>query len=185
MKKIVNYERKKLNIFIFSSSIVFALALIIDILNLPPFIDEKNLVFNVVHFATNRTIIPYYTNYPTFYSCFIAIPIYFVFSIVYFLKGYPVGEITDVHFLKFVFMENQLLLFWVARMISIILSLSTFILLLKYASRRYGSVPSIIAAALIIFDPLNIYFTYSRFALPEILITFLLFTVILLCLKYI
>ena len=159
--------------------------LLFMIFNKPPFVDEKNLTYNIFYFAINRTFIPLYANYPTFYSYFIAIPCYFVLLIAFFIKGYPLEGLNDPYFLQFVFFQHDQLLFYTSKMISLLLVFTTFFIIWKSAKHCYGRFVALLSLLILFLDPVSEYFMHAQYALPEILITLLIFVIMIMCLKYI
>jgi len=164
-------------------SILYVFFLALNSIHLPPFIDEKNILSNVVHFAVERTCIPQYVNYPTFSGYFFALPVYLACLLSSWLRGYPFDGFADSAFLKFIFYQDRFLVFDVARGMSMILSGVILFTIMRQA-RKEGVACVVTTVLILILDPWERYFVLSRYALPDILVTFLIVTVFFLCLRY-
>ena len=138
------------------------------------FADELNLICNPFRFLTKATILPYYTNYPTFYSYLITLPISIVALIIYFINKYPLSGLSDPLFIEFVLQENYVTLTKTARLLTVMIAITILIIIFYYCYKNYGRLCALLAATILTLDPLTIYFQHSRFALPDILVAFLI-----------
>ncbi|MGB3112665.1 MAG: glycosyltransferase family 39 protein, partial [Candidatus Omnitrophota bacterium] len=180
----VTVKASKSTLLILTACLISLTVLILDSLNLPTFIDEISFLLNVKYFAQYGTFIPFYTKYPTLYSYIIAVPVYFVFLVFYFVKGLPLNGLGDTAFLRFVFYENLIMWNWVSRCITMLFSVATLTMVLKRAIKKYGPMAFFTTAAILVLDPFGVYMDLSRFGLPDIPMTFFVTAAMFLCLSY-
>lgn len=169
---------KKLH-FLTIICIVYFFILILDSFFLHTFQDEASFLSNVMFFASHRTALPFYTNYPTLYSYLISPFIYVAYLINYFINDYPLEGLRDPFFFEFIFQQHVLLWTWIARALSIFCSLTIVCLIFNVARKRFGERVALFSTALLILDPWGYYIYLSHMALadifPALLLTYCFF----------
>jgi len=153
-------------------------------LNLYEFSDEKSFLQNVESFVKNKNIIPVYTNYPTFFSYIITIPIYLTYILSILLKGFPISSFQDIILFDFIFTEFTGNWLKVSRLISMLFSIITIAIILTKSIQRYSIHCIVMIATLLICDPFGIYFSHAIYGLPDVPVACMVTLSIFLCYQY-
>jgi|GEM_PF-4041493 len=139
----------------------------------PMFMDEYSFLRNVAHFAQQRTLVPVYTRYPTLYSYLIAGPAYLAYLAAYVARGYPWAGIHDASFLRFFFAENKMVGIWAARVVTMLFSAGTVVLMGRELCKT-GSLPALlIGLAILVLDSTGVFRHLSSHGLADVPMTFL------------
>ena len=154
----------KLTLIISAICLILLAILALDSLNLPTFTDEISFLLNVKYFAQHKTLTPLYVHYPSLFSYIISIPVYLSFLIFYLIKGFSLQGLTDVAFLKFLYYENLIIWNSVSRLVTMMFSIATLVLILKRAAQKYGSIAFFVAASLLALDPFGIYRSFPAWS---------------------
>ncbi len=158
---------------------------VLDGVRIPLFIDEVPILYNVAHFVKEQTLIPTHFNYPTFFSYLIAIPVMAVFVLFYVVSGFPLSGLTDAPWMGFLFSSKLSLLAYGGRIVSLVFSLGTVYLIIRYGRRRFGLVAGLWAGIILCIDPFGGRFlAYSRYCLPDVTAVFLVTLGMVLCFQY-
>jgi len=138
----------------------------------PAFMDELNFINNVRTFFLDRTILPSYTNYPTFFSYLISIPVIITYFISFVILGFPLEGLTDRVLLEFVFDEHLNIWIWVSRSITMVFALAVVVMVLKQSLNKFGLWAMLITASFFVFDPFGYFLKQTRYGLPDVVVAF-------------
>ncbi len=164
---------------------LYALALFLDGRQEPAYCDEGSFLRNVGHFAMFRTAEPVFTNYPTFYSYFLAGPIYLVYCIYYvFVRRFPLEGLFDWQLFAVVFRGDTDIWLWVGRSISILCAAGTLALVYRYCVTRLSRPALMLALGFLVSSPYYFYMQYARYALPDVPIAFLVTLILFMAVRY-
>ena len=131
------------------------------------FMDESITTFtNVIHFIKEKTIIPIFVEYPTFFSYLAIIPTCIGALILYI--GGILPSIFDITILA---QLDSILPYLPARIISAIFGLATILLLFNIGQTFFTRQTGLIAAVFIVFSKLYVH--RAGYALPDMTMIFL------------
>ena len=151
---------------------VLAAGIVIRLLDgwhIPLFMDEAPILYNVAHFLRHKTIVPAHFSYPTFFSYLAAIPVITGFFIFYIHSGFPLAGLTNSQWTGFLFTASLGYSVMAGRILSIIFSVLTMVLVYRYARKRFGLTAGLTAILILSLDMAGgTYVVYSRYALPDV-----------------
>lgn len=163
---------------------VYAFILFLDSQNLPNFFDENSFLMNVLQFGVKQTLVPYFTNYPTFYSYIIAAPIYLVYGIYFFCRKFPIEGLTDPLLFALIFQGDLDIWLWVGRTISILFAVLIMHLVISHNRLKNQTGPVFFSTLILFCDPYGVYMTHARYALPDIMVVLFITSMMLILYRY-
>lgn len=137
--------------------------------------DEKTVLDNIIHFASEHTLMPQHYYYPTFYSYLTAIPFYLI-AIIYDLLGIIS---TPAHIIP-LFKLNPAIVIIFPRILTVLFAVSTFLLLHWIGEKWFSSFTGIIASLCLVLSATHL--KYSAYVKPDIAQVFFATCVIYFCL---
>lgn len=165
--------------------VLYVLALFLDCRHEPVYCDEGSFLKNVCHFFVHRTAEPVYTNYPTFYSYLLAVPVYAVYFIYYVLvRRFPWEGLTDARLFALVFQSDLDIWMWAGRAMSILFAAGILVLVWRYCASRLTRPAAWVAVCLLLASPYEFYMMHARYALPDIVVAFLATAVLVIACRY-
>jgi hypothetical protein len=132
----------------------------------PFFMDEKVILMNVSTFVIDSTIIPQYTNYPTLYS-YLTAP----FILLGLHINQAIGGFSDIYeTYRFLSHVDPRYLIMPARVISLILLVTSAVVLARFCWNRYGAFSSLLVFILLMVSPA--FLKYASYGLPDVCMMF-------------
>lgn len=167
-------------------AVLYATVLFIDGMREPLYCDESSFLKNLCGFFVFRTTVPAFTNYPTFFSYLIALPVYLVYFVYYILvRHFPLDGIFDPSLFAIIFQCDLPIFLWVGRIIGIFFAVTTMALVFKYCVSRLAKPASLLALSLLFCSPFGFYMSHARYALPDIFVAFMATSVLIKVVEYI
>jgi len=148
----------------------------------PLFMDEYSFLRNVAGFVQNRTLVPVYAMYPTFYSYLIAGPVYLAGLLLFFVRGFPGAGLHDPFLMRFLFAENVMVWTWLSRLVAMAAAAATLAMVLRRAAPRYRWAGVLVTSGALLMDPFGLFL--ARYGLPDAPMAFLVTGAMLLCVRY-
>ncbi|MEW5894329.1 MAG: hypothetical protein AB1650_00985 [Candidatus Omnitrophota bacterium] len=171
---------KFLNISAIGLLCAFGLLLMIISSRNVMFCDEKSFQSNIVHFITNKTIVPVYTNYPSFFSYLTGLPTTIFYWIKFSFFPHPVPDILADPFYQTFFYEYHIYHWlFLARFLVIAIVLASLIFFYRFSRRNYSPLIAFSSLLLIVLDPFGFYQSYATLALPDAVVASMIFAAIM------